>query len=155
MRHKNRRKANEHSKLIFLKINTHFGTLKIYIKKTNFTSHKQYLFGPLFSRNAKKMCHADQSVLPCFYSLWKERIHKPSKEAAAKIFFLNLHVVGTNCFNEYFLLHMITGGNFFHKNVSMPWGFLTAMLLRSFTQVLWKKSVMTKFQNKTVLCQTC
>ena len=85
--------------------------LKIYMKKSNFTSYKQYLFGLLFSRNAKET-HVDQSILQCFVlqgilqniQLWKDRICKPSKEAAAKNLFFNLYVIGTTCFNECYFL---------------------------------------------------
>ena len=38
------------------------------MKKTNFTSQKQYLFGLLFFGNAKET-HTDQSILQYFYSL--------------------------------------------------------------------------------------
>ena len=71
------------------------------MKKTNSTSRKQYLFGPLFSRNAKET-HTDQSILQYFYSLWKERTHKPSKETAAKTFFSSVYVIGRTCFDECF-----------------------------------------------------
>ena len=36
--------------------------LNIYVKETKFTSHKQYLFVLLFSRNGKKT-HTDQRIL--------------------------------------------------------------------------------------------
>ena len=64
------------------------------MKKTNFTSHKQQLFGLLFSRNAKEI-HTDQSILQYFYSLRKERTHKLSKETAAKSVFSSVHDIGT------------------------------------------------------------
>ena len=75
--------------------------LKIYMKKTNFTSHKQYLLGLLFSRNAKES-HTDQSILQCFYSPLKERTHKPAKETAAKNVFSSVYVIGTTYFVECF-----------------------------------------------------
>ena len=56
VRHKNKRKDNQHSKLLFFKINLPFGTLRVnlFICKTKFSSHKQYLFDLLLPRNAKK-----------------------------------------------------------------------------------------------------
>ena len=42
------------------------------MKKTNFTSQKQYLFGLLFFRNAKET-HTDQSILQYFYSLSEKK----------------------------------------------------------------------------------
>ena len=56
--HKNRQKHNQHSELPFFKISLLFGTFK-------FSSHKQHLFGLLFSRNVKKT-HTDQSILQTF-----------------------------------------------------------------------------------------
>ena len=51
--------------------------------KTKFSSHKQYLFGLLFYRNAKKV-HAGKNILQTFYSVLKETCHKTLKVAAAK-----------------------------------------------------------------------
>ena len=48
------------------------------IKRNKFISHKQYLFGLLFSESPKKT-HTDQSIPQVFYSVWKETIHQPSK----------------------------------------------------------------------------
>ena len=58
----NRRKHNQDFKLLFFTINLQFGKfrLTIYICKTEFSSHKQHLFGLLFPRNANKT-HRDQS----------------------------------------------------------------------------------------------
>ena len=50
IRHRNRQKHN------------HYFNLNIYIWKSKFTSHKQYLFGLVFSGNAKKT-HTEQSIL--------------------------------------------------------------------------------------------
>ena len=46
--------------------------LNINMKKTNFTSHKQQLFVLFFSGNLNNKINTDQSILQCFYSLWKE-----------------------------------------------------------------------------------
>ena len=51
--------------------------------KNKFSPHKQYLFGLLFFRNAKKI-HVDQSILQTFHSVLKEASLKPLKEAAVK-----------------------------------------------------------------------
>ena len=73
------------------------------MKKTDFTSRKQYLFGLLFSRNPKETeNHTDQNILQCSYSLWKERTHKPSKERAAKNFSSLLYAIVTTWFDECF-----------------------------------------------------
>ena len=62
VRHKNRRKHNQHF--------THWQTkLNISTQEIKFTSHKQYLFGRLFSGNPKKT-HTDQSILQAsFFNL--------------------------------------------------------------------------------------
>ena len=41
----------------------------MYIWKTKIYSHKQYLFGYLFSRNTKTT-HTDQSILTFFYNVF-------------------------------------------------------------------------------------
>ena len=38
------------------------------MKKANFTSHKQYLFGLLYSKIAEET-YTEQSILGCFYSM--------------------------------------------------------------------------------------
>ena len=70
-----------------------------YIRKTKSSSHNQYLFGFLFSRNAKK-ARTDQSILKtlllcpsCF--VWKGTSHKLLKVAAAKTFFQSVHIIDT------------------------------------------------------------
>ena len=60
----------------------------------------------------------------CFYSVWKERSHKPLKLAAAKKSFSSVYIIDTTCFGEFFLFHVITG---------------IAVLLRFLKQVFWKK----------------
>ena len=81
------------------------------MKKANFTSHKQYLFGLLYSKIAEET-YTEQSILGCF-TLWKERPHNPSQEAAAKKVSCSVYVIGTTSFNEIFLLHKTTGGHYF------------------------------------------
>ena len=71
------------------------------MNKNNFTSHKQYLLGLLFSRNAKET-HTEQSILQNFYSPLKERTPKPSKETAAKNVLSSVYVIGRTYFDEWF-----------------------------------------------------
>ena len=49
--------------------------------KTNFTSHKQYLFGLMQTK-----------VYNNFLTVWKEKAHKPSWAVAAKNFFTSVYV---------------------------------------------------------------
>ena len=106
MRHKNRRKHNQHFKLPLLKINLNF--------LTKFSSHKQYLFNFLSSRNAKK---TDQSIL-CL----KKKTHKHLTIEAIKKLFSSVYVTSFGeCFlfrstASYFSLQMI-----FLKNSKPIW----------------------------------
>ena len=111
--------------------------LKIYILKTTFPSHNQYLFGLIFSRNLKKAC-TDQIIL---YSVWKETSHKRLKVAVAKKSFPSVYIIDTICFDECFSFHVISGRHYFlYKfNVTKRFG-ETPMLLCSLKKGFWKKS---------------
>ena len=52
---------NQYFKLLLFKVNIHIKR-SIYKQKTNFTTYKQYLFGPLFTRNVRET-DTDQSIL--------------------------------------------------------------------------------------------
>ena len=63
------RKQNQHFKRQLFGINLLWHiNLNVYIWKTKFTSHKQYLFGFLAFRNTKKT-PTDQIILPVFFTL--------------------------------------------------------------------------------------
>ena len=111
IRHENKWKPNQHSKLLFLKINKF--TLwhirrNIYIWKTKFSSHNQYLFGLLSSRNAKRLVETKAHYIFC-YSVWKETSRKPLTVAATKKSFPSVYVINITCFDECFLSHVIIG----------------------------------------------
>ena len=77
-------KSNQHSKLLFFKINWHFDVrLNMHIWKTKFSSLNQYLFDLLLL----KKCRED-SYRPKYtcYSFWIETSHKYLKVAPAKKF---------------------------------------------------------------------
>ena len=62
--------------------------------------------------------------------------------ATAKNFFLSVYVIGTACFNEWFLFHIITGKHYFlYEFLATHRVSVTAMLLCSLKQVFWKESV--------------
>ena len=101
-----------------------------YILKTKFTPHKHYLFGLLFSRNAKKT-HTGQIYYKIFYPVWKKTSYKPSKVKAAKRFF-----------SQVSMFHMIIGRHcFLYKFIVTQKFFATAILLRSLKQVFWNGSL--------------
>ena len=57
--------------------------LNIFIRKTKFSSHKQYLFGPLFSINTKKN-HADQSIVQTLLLCLRRNISQTYKSSSCK-----------------------------------------------------------------------
>ena len=62
--------------------------------------------------------------------------YKPSKAAAAKNFYPRVYVIGTTCFKERFLFHVITGRHYFlYKFIVTQSFFANAMLLRSLKKV--------------------
>ena len=79
------------------------------MQEIKFNSHKQYLYGPLFSRDAKKT-NTDQHTL---HSASKETTHKLSKVAAVENFSSSVDIIDTTCFAECFLFHLITGSHCF------------------------------------------
>ena len=84
--------------------------LNIFIWKTELSSHKQYLLGLLFSKNAKNT-HTGQSVLQTFLLCLKRNVKKPLKQVAAKRL-SQVSIIDTICFNECFLFHAITRRHF-------------------------------------------
>ena len=67
--------------------------------KTNFSSHKQYLFGLLYSRNAKK-AHTDESILQNVLLCLKRNVSqtfKSSKKVFLKCISL-IQLASTNVF---------------------------------------------------------
>ena len=62
--------------------------LNIYMWKAKFSSHKHYLFGILFSRNATKT-HTDQSILPTFILCPKRIVSQTLKSSSCKKVFSN------------------------------------------------------------------
>ena len=109
--------------------------------KSNFFHYKHYLFGPLFSRNAKKT-HADQSILPTSLLCLKRNISLTLKSSSCKKSLPNVYIMDTTCFNECFLFCVMTGRHSFLYKLIVTQRFdATAMLLRSLKQVFWKKSI--------------
>ena len=98
-----KRELNKHFKLLFFKLNSHFGTSNLISTCRNLSllliKSKQYLFGRLFSRNKKKT-----KVHYKFIELYlKKKTHKPPKAAAAKNLSSSVYVIDATCFDECFL----------------------------------------------------
>ena len=118
VRHKNRRKHNQHFKLLFFKINLHFGTSE-YIStygKLDLLPINSIFWFSLLEKGKEDWCRPKYTTsFP--YSVLKEVSHKPLKVAAAKISFPGVFIIDTTCFNELFSFHMITANNIY-KNLS-------------------------------------
>ena len=101
------------------------------------TAHKQYLFGLIYFTNAMKTLQTKDCNF--FYSALTETNQKPSKVGPARNPVLSLYVTGTTCFDECFLLHVITGKQYFLCKFEVTLRFFsTVMLLRSLKHVLRK-----------------
>ena len=161
VRHKNRWKHNQHFKaaVFHYKFTICHINPNIYIKKTKFASHKQYLFPLITCINTKKTQN-DQTIPRVFFA-WKETTHKPLNVAAAKSFFSIVYVTDTNYFDECFLFFVMIGRHYlsWKFNVTLRL-FLSAMVLFSlkpmferglhFMFYLHNNNTMliSKFQNK-------
>ena len=89
----------------------------------------------------------------CFYSTWIETSHKPSEVAAAKDFLPNAYVIGTACFDECFLFHVIIGRHYVSYKFIVTQGFFASiMLLRFLKGIFWKKSVFyVRYLHNTII----
>ena len=137
------REHNQHLKTdVFLNKFTLFQIKpNIYIWKTKFDFHKQYLFCLLTSRNAKKS-PTDQSTFS--YFVWKETIYKLLKVAAAKSLFSIVYVIGTTCFDECFWFYVIPGRHYF------SWKFIvTLILLKRHVAAFFEASILKEVR---ILC---
>ena len=106
--------------------------LSVYQCKNKSTSHIQYLFGHLFSRNAKKT-HADQMIVQVFLAL-SEKKHltnlqkKKLRKTFSQVCMLLVQLASMNVF----LFHMITGRRYsLHKFTITQRIFANTVLLRS------------------------
>ena len=131
--------------------------------KTKFSSHKQYLFGLLFSRNAKK-AHIDQNTLQTVLLCQKRNVSQTfqSSSSCKKVFFKCVYH-SYNLPRQMFFIPCDTSKTLFLNKfiVTQRFGAL-AMLLSFLRQVIWKKSafyirylrntitllLLTKVQNK-------
>ena len=75
-----------------------------------------------------------------FSTLSEKTSHKPLKAVAAKTSFPGVYIIDTTCFDECFLLHVITRGHYFlYKCIATQRFDTTAMFLSSLEQVFGKK----------------
>ena len=83
----------------------------MYMRKTKSTPNKQFLCGLLFYRNARKT-HTDQSILQFFLLSLKINNSQTLSVAVAQTFSPVFMLLMT-CFDECFLLYVITGTQYF------------------------------------------
>ena len=94
-----------------------------------------------FSLTLQKRLVQTKLYYKLFYYVWKEMSHKPSKVAGAKNFFASVYVIGTACFDECILFHVIITRHYLYKfSVTLRF-FPIAMLLSFFKQAFRKRSV--------------
>ena len=95
VRHKNRRKHNQHFKLLFFKEKLHCGTSVSIYGKLNLLTIKNICL--VFSSRERQR-RLIQTKL--FYSLWKETCQKALKAAAAKKSFPSVYIIDKFCFDH-------------------------------------------------------
>ena len=142
VRHKNRRKQNQHFKLLFFKENLHFGTseqISTY-RKLNLLSIKS-IYLVFSSQERQRRLIQTKVYYKLFCSIWKETSHKPLKVAAAKKIFPKCVIIDKTCFDECILFCVITGRHYSLCKCSVTQRFgAVVMLLRSLKQMFWKRS---------------
>ena len=101
-------------KLLFFTVNLLFVTsaqISTYRKvNLSLTGSTYFVFLPL---GMQKRLEQTKVYHGFSYFVWKETTHKPLKVAAAKTLFSSAYVIGTTCFDECFLFHVITWRNYF------------------------------------------
>ena len=109
VRHKNRRKYNEHFKLLFLTINLHLDAsdqVSTYRKlNVSLASSIHLVFLPLEMQRRLKQTNVCHTL---FYFVIKETTHKSIEVPAVKTIFSSVDLIDKTYFEDCFLLHVIT-----------------------------------------------
>ena len=118
-----KRKHNQHFKLLFFKINLHFGTSE-YI--STYGKLNLLPINSIFWSSLLEKCKEDWSrpnyTTSFPYPVLKEASYKPLKIAAAKKSFTSVFIIDTTCFVECFSCHVITANSIFYTNLLLPRG---------------------------------
>ena len=125
------------------------------MKKANFTFHNQYFFFRhhiLFSRNAKET-HTDQSILQCFFLSLKRKDSQTFKRSRRKKIFSSVYVIGTTCFDECFLLHVITGKHHFSQKYFVALKFFNRLILWKYVFLLICVKTEVRYCNRIFMLQ--
>ena len=113
IRHKNRRKHNQHFKLLFFKLNSHFETSN---ETSKYRKLNLLLINSIYLTisSLEMQRQPDRPKYTTFFLICiKKTTRKPSKVAAAKKFSPGVYVIDTTCFDERFLFHGIAGRHYF------------------------------------------
>ena len=111
---KNRRKHNQHFKLLFFKINFAHQTKYLHMKNSIFlVFSSREMQNRLMESPLKTKVYYKH-----FYSVSKEASHTPFK--AAKKSLPNVFIIDTTCFDECFLFYVITGNSIFIQIYRYP-----------------------------------
>ena len=125
VRHKNRRKHNQHFKLLFFKINFHFGTSD-YIStdgKLNVLSINSIFLFFSSRQMQRRLMQTKASYKLSLFSL-KRNVSQTFKSGSCKIYFPSVLIIDTTCFDEYFSFHVITANSIFYTYLSVPRGLM-------------------------------
>ena len=142
VRHKNRRKHNQHFKLLFFKINLYYGTsdyIPTYGKLSLFPINS--IFWPSLLEKCKEDWCRPKYTTSFHYSVSKEVFYKPLKVAAAKKAFPSVFIINTTWLDECFSFHAITANSIFYTNLSVPRGLVQTSCCCVLSNKFWKKSV--------------
>ena len=123
VRHKNRRKHNQHFKLLFFKINLYYGTsdyIPTYGKLSLFPINS--IFWPSLLEKCKEDWCRPKYTTSFPYLVLKEASHKPLKVVAARKFFSDVFISDATCFDECFSFIAVTANSIFYTNLSLPRG---------------------------------
>ena len=153
VRHRNRRKHYQRFKLLFSELNSRLGSSKLntYMLEIKFTSHKQYLFGHLFSIKVK------DSYRPKYTSSFLTSPNRKDSQTCK-----------SSSYKKAFLQCVCSRGKFLRWMFFVPchdWKtlfclkvfrhceiFSSAILPFSLKQVSWKKSIFYVISTITVQC---
>ena len=118
-----KRKHNQHFKLLFFKINLHFGTseyISTYGKLNLLRINSIFLVFPSWKMQRRliqtKLCYK------LSLSSLKRSVLQTFKIAAAKKSFTSVFIIDTTCFVECFSCHVITANSIFYTNLLLPRG---------------------------------
>ena len=81
-----------------------------------------------------------------FYFVWKETIHTPLKVATAKVLLSIVYVIDETCFNEWFLVHVITVRSYFSQKFIVTLRFFNCHII-----ALFAASVLKEIRNSCVI----